>query len=277
MLSRSSAAMFGDVGGVFAQGSVAPPRALHLLAEGLILPAPNTKKSEEAMAAGPSSSYLTKSIGCTSHFPELTLLSRVRVLPARPPAAAGSPQLPPTSCGHPVPSPVPPRCDSSATLLLPKQSSCEGARSPRVPPGEEVPSSSPRPRSAGKGQRAEGEKEQRSSGSFTRMAVVPRCPNPCPGRAYPRTSLLFRANQTGPGYTLTRPPSRDKAARGSPGTRGSSQLLTCSHAKPNSSRARRAPHCRALLQQEEQQGQLGVTAQPSSVLSPGGARWLRAS
>lgn len=172
---------------------------------------------------------------------------------------------------------MPPWCDSSATLLLPKQSSREGARSPRVPPGEEAPSSSPRPRSAGKGQRAEGEKEQRSSGSFTRMAVVPRCPNPCPGRAYPRTSLLFRANQTGPGYTLTRPPSRDKAVRGSPGTRGSSQLLTCSHAKPNSSRARRAPHCRALLQQEEQQGQLGVTAQPSSVLSPGGARWLRAS
>lgn len=90
------------------------------------------------------------------------------------------------------------------------------------------------------------------------MAVVPRRPNPCPGRAYPRTSLLFRANQTGPGYTLTCPPSRDKAARGSPGTRGSSQLLTCSHAKPNSSRAQQAPCCRVLLQQEEQQSPAGA-------------------
>lgn len=47
--------------------------------------------------------------------------------------------------------------------------------------------------------------------SFTRTSVVPRCPNP--GRAYPRTSLLFWANQTELGYTLTRLPSGDKAAR----------------------------------------------------------------
>lgn len=38
---------------------------------------------------------------------------------------------------------------------------------------------------------------------FTRLSVVPCCPIPRPGRAYPRTSLLFWANQTQPGYTLT--------------------------------------------------------------------------
>lgn len=38
---------------------------------------------------------------------------------------------------------------------------------------------------------------------FTRPSVAPCCPIPRPGRAYPRTSLLFWANQTQPGYTLT--------------------------------------------------------------------------
>lgn len=46
---------------------------------------------------------------------------------------------------------------------------------------------------------------------FTRPSVGPCCPIPCPSRAYPRTSLLFWANQTQPGYTLTRLPAADKA------------------------------------------------------------------
>lgn len=45
------------------------------------------------------------------------------------------------------------------------------------------------------------------------MSVVPRCTNSCPGRAYPRSSLLCWANQTEPGYTLTGLASRDKAVR----------------------------------------------------------------
>lgn len=64
---------------------------------------------------------------------------------------------------------------------------------------------------------------------FTRMSDVPRCPNPRPGCVYPRTSLLFCANQTRAGYTLT--PSRDKAAQGT----GSSPPVTSSAAKPRSS------------------------------------------
>lgn len=64
---------------------------------------------------------------------------------------------------------------------------------------------------------------------FTGMSDVPRCPNPCPGHVYPSTSLLFCANQTRAGYTLT--PSTDKAAQGT----GSSPPIICSTAKPRSS------------------------------------------
>lgn len=69
------------------------------------------------------------------------------------------------------------------------------------------------------------------------MSDVPRCPNPRPGLVYPSTSLLFCANQTRAGYTLT--PSTDKAVQGT----GSSPPVTCSTAKPRSSQ----PEHRELL------------------------------
>lgn len=48
---------------------------------------------------------------------------------------------------------------------------------------------------------------------FTRLSVVPCCPIPCPGRACPRTSLLFWANQTEAGYTLTLLPLQIRQCR----------------------------------------------------------------
>lgn len=164
---------------------------------------------------------LFKQIGRTFQFQELSLLSHERVLQVSPssPAPLSSP---------PAPILVPLGASAPPLFLLPKQSAQrEGTAAPC--PGQRhsalhhnhIQQERQREKRAGK--------DKEFCSFFTRMSDVPRCPNPRPGCVYPRTSLLFCANQTRAGYTLT--PSRDKAAQGT----GSSPPVTSSAAKPRSS------------------------------------------
>lgn len=114
--------------------------------------------------------------------------------------STGFPSLPPTTSTFKPPRPAlllnPP-----PYFTLPKQS----------PAGTQSPPAHP----AGKSTESRGQAGTEIIINlfccFTRPSVVPCCPIPCPGRAYPGTSLLFWANQTQPGYTLTPLPAADKA------------------------------------------------------------------
>lgn len=168
--------------------------------------------------------------------------------------AFGLPSFPPTAAPSIFTAAV--SCATSTTLS-PCQAkpvhSPTGAQSPVSPPGQRHPAPHPQP------VQQENDRKQKTRRNrddyyyilffFTSSSVVPRCPSPCPSRAYPRTSLLFQANQTEPGYTLTHLPSGDKAAwvLADPCSQLSPWPLTCSTGRDSS-----APLLRA-----------GVTARPS--------------